>query len=323
MYRFIFLIIIIAILILLTSCGISNTKAKKGFLTYLSSHHYNKYEVITFKSNFNTANMNPNLFWVELALKENTDIVINFEWNAKTKTVHIPGFSDKQRDINSLTNYQEEEIVLRKEIHEVLDNDVVDMDVNVFNHAISITLETEPTLNDFKYFSNKICSIVENYPETWTGEAHIDFKLKTEQKGFYELVAIPNTYNDTDTTYKYRPDAIISNNYGSQKAEFIDHAIQQEYANSDVPVFLNRIWINQSDLNQFLIAFEKHELLNKAGENNHLTEGVGMYVVEMNYPLINKETLTYIDYETVARDDMIPFLLDSLPEDYLYLIQHS
>jgi len=90
MYRFFSFSILIVILLLLVGCGVSNMKAKEGFVTFLKEHHQNKYEILTFKRNFNAANMDPNVFSVALALKENLNIVINFEWNAKEKELYNP-----------------------------------------------------------------------------------------------------------------------------------------------------------------------------------------------------------------------------------------
>ncbi|AUC85319.1 hypothetical protein CW731_08460 [Polaribacter sp. ALD11] len=303
-------------------CGVSNAKAKKGFVTYLKMHHNNKYKILTFKRNFNAANMNPNLFWVELELKSNPDIVINFEWNAEHKALYVPYQYSENRSIEALTHYQEQEIVLREALYEALDTDVLSMDVNVFNLTISIHLETEPTFNDFQYFSKKISAILDDYPDTWTREARVDFKIKKEKKGFYELIVKPTTYNDCDESFRYKPNAIVANNYGSEKAENIDRIVQQKFSKPDAPVFLSNIWVNQKDLNSFYIAFEKHEPLKRPEGNRNLTEGVGMYLIEMNYPNLALKTLTYYNYKTTSRDGIFLFLIDQLPEDYQYLIEH-
>ncbi|MDN3664670.1 hypothetical protein ACFFU1_00405 [Algibacter miyuki] len=285
-------------------------------------HHKDKYEVLTFKRDFNTASMNPDLFWVELKLIENPDIIINFDWNAKNNALYISSHNRQDLSIESLTRYQQQEIVLRKEIHETLDNDVLDMEVNVFNHTISITLEKEPTQKDFETFSRKIDYVLQDYPDTWTQEAHVDFKLKDEKKGFYELIVKPNTYNDSKLTFRYYPNAIVANNSGSKKAEHIDHVIQQEFSKPESPIYLKHIWVNQSKLNSFYIAFENHEPLKRPEKNKHLTEAVGVYMVEMNYPNLDMKTLTYYDYKTTPRDGIFLYLIDQLPEDYQYLIEH-
>ncbi|PQJ69636.1 hypothetical protein BTO14_16725 [Polaribacter butkevichii] len=323
MYKFIFYSILIGILFLLVGCGVSNMKAKKGFVAYLKEHHHNKYEILTFKRNFNAANMNPNLFWVELALKENRNIVINFEWNAKDNALYVPFHYTEDRSIEALTHYQKQEIVLREALYQALDKDVFNMDVNVFNHTISIGLESEPTFKEFQYFSDKISAILEDYPKTWTREAHIEFKIKEEAKGFYELIVKPNTFNDSNESYRYKQHAIVANNYGSIKAVHINHIVEQEFSKPNSPVYLSNIWVNQKDLNSFYIAFEKHEPLKRPETNKNLTEGVGMYVVKMSYPNLVKETLTYYDYKTTSRDGIFLYLIDQLPEDYQFLIEHS
>ena len=323
MYKFIFYSIIIGTLLLFVGCGVSNTKAKKGFVEYLKKHHNNKYKILTFKSNFNAANMDPNLYWVELALKENSNVVINFEWNAKIKALQTPYHYNKGRSIEALTRYQKQEIVLKKEIHKVLDKDVLNMDVNVFNYTISISLNAEPGFKEFEYFSNKICNVLNKYPDTWTSEAHVDFKIKTERKGFYEMIIKPSTYDDSNESFRYKPNAIVTNNYGSEKAENIDRIIQEEFSRPNSPVFLSNIWVHQKDLNSFYIAFENHQPLKRIEGNKSLTEGVGMYLVKMNYPKLEKQTLTYYDYKTIERDGIYLFLIDQLPKDYQYLIKDS
>ncbi|MEO9953665.1 hypothetical protein [Nonlabens sp.] len=323
MYRFFVFCILFAILLLFTSCGVSNVNARKGFVAFLDTHHNNKYDIITFKSHFNAANMNPNIYWVELALKENPEIVINFEWDAKNKELYVPNYSNKPDSITALTDYLLQEVVLRKKLHEVLDKDVLDMDVNVFNHTISITLADDPSLEDLKYFSNKICRVIDNYPDTWTSEAHVDFKLKTEVKGFYELIVKPNTYDDNKESYRYYPNAVVINNYGSVKAQRIDTLIQKEFSNASSPIYLKDIWVNQKNLKSLIIAFEKHEPFKDKNEKSHLTEGVGMYQIQMYYPNLLMESLTYIDYNTIDREAMRSHLIDQLPLDYTYLIEHS
>lgn len=323
MYRFFFYSILSIVLLLFVGCGVSNMKAKEGFVTFLKEHHYNKYEIITFKRNFNTANMNPNLYWVELALKENSNIIINFEWNAKDKALYVPFHDTKDRSIETLTNYQKQEILLREELYEVLDNDVLSMDVNVFNHAISISLDSEPTFKKFQYFSDKICSVLDKYPDTWTREAHVDFKVKRERKGFYELIVKPSTFNDSNGSYRYKQHAIVANNYGSVKAENIGHFISKEFTKPNSPVYLKNIWVNQKDLNSFYIAFEKHESQEKIEGDRYLTKGVGMYLVKMNYPNLERKTLTYYDYKTISRDGIFLYLIDQLPKDYQYLLEDS
>ncbi|MCL7764083.1 hypothetical protein MPF19_11695 [Polaribacter sp. Z014] len=312
--------VLIGILFLFVGCGVSNTNAKKGFVKYLKEHHNNKYEILTFKRNFNAANMNPNLYWVELMLKENSKIVINFEWNAKDKALYVPFNYTEDRSIEALTNYQKQEIVLREELYNVLDKDVLSMDVNVFNHAISIDLGTEPTFDKFQYFSNKICTVLDKYPNTWTREAHVEFKIKREEKGFYELIVKPTMFNDSTELYRYKQNAIVANNYGSVKAENIDYIIRKEFSKPKSPIFLSNIWVNQKDLNSFYIAFEKHEPRKIQERNKYLTEGVGMYLIEMSYPNLKKKTLTYFDYKTTDRDDIFLFLSTQLPQDYQYLI---
>ncbi|WP_158845938.1 hypothetical protein [Algibacter sp. L1A34] len=323
MYRSIFYIILIGLFLSLASCKVSGVEAKKGLVAYLKMHHKDKYEVLTFKRNFNAASMNPDLFWVELELKENPDIVISFEWNAKNKALYISSQYSQDRSIESLTRYQEEEIVIKKELHEALDDDVLDMDVNVFNQTISISLETEPSQKDFEHFSRKIRYVLEDYPNTWTSEAHVNFKTKTEEKGFYQLIVKPNTYNDSNKSFRYYPNSIVTNNFGSKKAENIDRIIQKKFSKPDAPVFLNNIWVNQTQLNSFYIALEKYEPLKKAEGNRNITEGVGMYMVKMTYPNLEMETLAYYDYKTTPRDGISLYLIDQLPEDYKYLIEHS
>ena len=320
MYKIILYSVFIGILFLFVGCGVSNTNAKKGFVTYLREHHNNKYEILTFKRNFNTANMNPNLYRVELALKENSKIVINFEWNAKDKSVYLPFHDSEDRSIEALTDYQKQEIVLREELYEVLDNDVFSMDVNVFNHSISIGLESEPTFNKFQYFSNKIGSVLDKYPNTWTREAHVDFKIERESKGFYELIVKPSIFNDSIESFRYKQNAIVANNYGSEKAATIDYVIRKEFSKPNSPVFLSNIWVNQKDLNSFYIAFEKHEPRKIQERDQSLTEVVGMYLIEMNYPNLEKKTLTYYDYKTTDRDGIYLYLIKQLPQDYQYLI---
>lgn len=90
MYRRIINIILTGFLLLLVSCGISNENAKKEFVAYLKMNHKNKYNILTFKRNFNKTSMNPNLFWVELELKKKPNIIITFEWNAKNKALQLP-----------------------------------------------------------------------------------------------------------------------------------------------------------------------------------------------------------------------------------------
>ena len=322
MSKSIFYIFLIGLFLSLVSCGVSGIEAKRGLIAYLKMHHKDKYEVLTFKRDFNAASMNPDLFWVELKLKENPDIIINFDWNAKNKALYIASHNRHDLSIESLTRYQQQEIVLREEMHETLDADVVDMEVNVFNHSISITLDKEPTQSDFDAFSRKIRYVLQDYPNTWTQEAHVDFKLKDEKKGFYELIVKPNTYNDSNLTYRYYSNAIVANNAGSKKAEHIDRVIKQEFAKADSPIYLNHIWLNQSKLNSFYIAFEKHESLKEAEGNRHITEAVGVYMVKMNYPNLDMKTLKYYDYKTTSRDGIFFSLIDQLPEDYQFLIEH-
>lgn len=323
MYRFFVFVILLVILLLFVSCGVSNVNARKGFVAFLNTHHNNKYEIITFKSHFNTANMNPNIYWVELALKENPEIVINFEWDAKNKELYVPNYSNKQNSITALTDYQLQAIVLRRKLHEVLHKDVLYMDVSVFNHTISITTASDPTLEDLKYFSTKICSVLDNYPDTWTSEAHVDFKLITEVKGFYELIVKPNTYDDTNDSYKYYPDAVVINNYGSEKAQRIDNLIQEEFATASSSIYLKAIWVDQKNLKLLIISFEKHVPLKNKNEKSHLTEGVGRYQIHMHYPNLVMESLTYTDYNTIDREHMNSYFLDQLPEDFTFLIEHS
>lgn len=323
MYRPVFFIILVSFLLLFVGCGISNSKAKKDFAAYLKSHHKDKYDILTFKRNFNAASMNPNLFWVELMLKENPDIIINFQWNAKNKALYITSAYRQDLSIASLTHYQEQEITLKKQLHDALKEHALDLNINVFNHSISISLDKEPTIKEFEFFSRKISYIIEDYPKTWTREAHVDFKIKTEEKGFYELIVKPNTFNDSNQSYRYYPNSIITNNYGSKKAEQIDNIIQQEFAQPNKPVFLRNIWVNQTHLNSFYIAVEKHEPLKIKENKNNLTEAVGMYLVKMTYPNLEKKKLTYYDYKTTPREGIHLFLIDQLPEDYQFLIEHS
>ena len=320
MHKIILYSVLIGILFLFVGCGVSNTNAKKGFVAYLKEHHNNKYEILTFERNFNAANMDPNLYWVELALKENLKVVINFEWDAKDKALCVSSHDTEDRSIKALTEYQKQEIVLREELYEVLDEDVLSVDVNVFNHSISISLKSEPTFNKFHYFSNKIGNVLDKYPNTWTREAHVDFKIEREEKGFYELIVKPTAYDDSTELYRYKQNAIVANNYGSVKAENIDYIIRKEFSKPNSPVFLSNIWVNQKDLNSFYIAFEKHEPRKRLEKNQSLTEVVGMYLVEMNYPNLKKKNLTYYDYKTTDKDDIFLYLFTQLPQDYQYLI---
>lgn len=323
MYRFIVSLIFIAVLLLLGSCGVSNANAKKGFDTYLNTHHHNKYDILTFKRNFNTATMNSNLYWVELSLKENPEIVINFRWDAKNNDVYVPDFYEEDRSIEALTQYQKEEILLREEMYQVLDDDVVAMEVNVFNHEINITLDKDPSFDDFQFFSNKICSVLDKYPNTWTREAHVDFRLKAERKGFYELIVKPNNYDDSRESYRYHPNSIIINNYGSTKADAIDQMVQQEFSKPNAPVFLNRIWVHQSDLSSMYLAIEKHKPREGVQNPNNLTEGAGMFLVKMDYDDLDLKIMSYYDYKTISRDNIFLDLMEQLPDDYKYLIEDS
>ena len=323
MYRCICSCVFIAVLLLLGSCGVSNAKAKKGFNTYLNTHHHNKYDILTFKRNFNAATMNPNLYRVELSLKENPEIIINFEWDAENKDVYVREFYEDEGGIEALTHYQKQEIILREEMHQLLDSDVVAMDVNVFNHEISITLDKEPNFDDFQFFSNKICSVLDKYPKTWTREAHVDFKLSTEQKGFYELIVKPNNYDDSRESYRYHPNSIVINNYGSRKAENIDRLVQQQLSKVNAPVFLNRIWVHQSDLSSMYLAIERHKPREGVQNPNNLTEGAGMYLVKIDYDNLDMKIMSYYDYKTISRDNIFLDLMEQLPEDYKYLIEHS
>ncbi|AWH74657.1 hypothetical protein DCS32_10965 [Dokdonia sp. Dokd-P16] len=323
MYRFIVSLIFIAVLLLLGSCGVSNANAKKGFDTYLNTRHPNKYDILTFKRNFNTATMNPNLYWVELSLKENPEIVINFRWDAENNDVYVPDFYEEDRGIEALTHYQQQEIVLREEIHQVLEDEVVAMEVNVFNHTISITLDKDPTFDDFQFFSRKICSVVDKYPDTWTSEARVDFRLKGERKGFYELIVKPNNYDDSRESYRYHPNAIIINNYGSTKADAIDHVVQGKFSKPNAPVYLNRIWVHQADLSSMYLAIEKHKPRQDPYNKKMLTEGAGMYLVKMDYNNLDMKIMSYYDYKTISRDNIFLDLMEQLPEDYKYLIEDS
>ena len=78
----------------------------------------------------------------------------------------------------------------------------------------------------------------------------------------------------------------------------------------------------KKDLNSFYIAFEKHEPLKEAEGNRHITEAVGVYMVKMNYPNLDMKTLKYYDYKTTPRDGIFYSLMDQLPEDYQFLIEH-
>lgn len=323
MFKFIFYFVLIIILLFVAGFGFSNFKAKRDFVAHLNKYHHNKYDILTFKRNFNAANMNPNLYWVELVLKENRDIVINFEWNAKSKDLHFSFHSSRDRGIEALTRYQKQAIVLQRELHELLRADVYNLDVNVYNHTIDISLKAEPTLKDFQYFSDKICSLLVGYPETWMQEAHVNFKLIAEIKGFYELIVKPRTIDDSSDSFIYRHNAIITNNYGSEKAERIDAIVQKEFSKTDSPAYLHNIWVHQSQLDSFYIAFEKHEHLKESEGNVNLTKGVGMGLVKMNYPKLELETYTHYDYKTTPRDGIYMYLISQLPEDYQYLIADS
>ena len=323
MYKIILYSVLIGILFLFVGCGLSNADAKKGFVAYLKEHHTNKYKILTFKRSFNTANTNSSLYWVELALKENESIVINFEWNAENKALHIPYHYSKDRSIEALTRNQKQEFLLKEELHKVLDKDVLNMDINVVNYSISICLQAEPALKEFQYFSDKIGSVLDKYPDTWTDEAHVDFKTKTEVKGFCELIVKPAVYNDSNESFRYMQNSIVTNNYGSKKAENIDSIIQQEFSKQNAPVYLSNIWVNQKDLNSLYIAFEKHEPLKKSEGNRYLSEVVGMYFVKMNYPNLKKRTLIYYDYKTTSRDGIYLYLMGRLPRSYQYLIEDS
>ncbi|WP_036154037.1 hypothetical protein [Maribacter forsetii] len=184
MYKYFFCTIVIVVLLIFVSSKLSNVKAKRDFVAHLHEFHNGKYEILTFKRNFNTANMNPYLYRVELELKENTEIIIAFEWDAKNKNLYFPYHASNDRGIESLTRYQKEVIVLEKELHELLQDDVLYIEVDVFNHTLDLSLEAEPTLADFQYFSNKICGLVTKYPKAWSLEDHINFKLKGERKVF-------------------------------------------------------------------------------------------------------------------------------------------
>ncbi|MBD0777431.1 hypothetical protein HPE56_06475 [Maribacter sp. ANRC-HE7] len=92
MYRSAIHIVLIGFFLSLVGCGVSQDEAKKDLKEYLKIHHENEYEILTFKRNFNTANMNPDLFWVEIGLVENPKVIISFEWDAKDKALYISAY---------------------------------------------------------------------------------------------------------------------------------------------------------------------------------------------------------------------------------------
>ena len=323
MFKFIVCVVVVVILLFVLSFKLSDVKAKRDFVAHLHEFHDDKYEILTFKRNFNAANMNPHLYRVELELKENTEIIIAFEWDAKNKNLHFPYHTSNDRSIESLTRYQEEVIVLEKQLHELLQDDVLNIEVDVFNHTLDLSLEAEPTLADFEYFSSKVCGLVTKYPEAWSLDGHINFKLKGERKGFYELIVKPYIIDDIGDSFRYKHNAIITNNYGSAKADYIDQILQKEFSKPGAPIYLNNIWVHQKYLNTFYIAFEKHEPRKDATENNPLTEGVGMGLVKMTYPDLVLETYRYFDYKTIAEENTQLYLSKQLPEDYQYLIVES
>ncbi|MDF4203262.1 hypothetical protein PXD56_09870 [Maribacter sp. SA7] len=323
MFKFFICVIVLVVLLFVVSFKLSDVKAKRDLAAHLHEYHNNKYEILTFKRNFNAANMNPNLYWVELELKENKEIIISFEWNAKNKDLHFSFHNSKDRSIESLTRYQQEVIVLEKELLALLKDDALNVDVDVFNHTLDVSLEAEPTLDDFHYFSEKICKVVTNYPDAWDLEGHVYFKIKGEKKGFYELILIPNTIDDSNDSFRYKHNAIVTNNYGSVKAEYIDQVIQKEFSKPDAPVYLNQIWVHQKCFNTFYISFTKHAPQENATENNRLTEGVGVGVVKMTYPNLELDTYTYYDYKTTSKEGINHYLISQLPEDYQFLVSES
>ncbi|WP_237274393.1 hypothetical protein [Tenacibaculum ovolyticum] len=76
------------------SCGIATKVAKKSLVEYLELHHKGKYEIVVFKRNFNTTNVNFNLFLVALRLVEIKTVSIVFEWDAKLKKLHRPYYKE-------------------------------------------------------------------------------------------------------------------------------------------------------------------------------------------------------------------------------------
>ncbi|WP_299799390.1 hypothetical protein [uncultured Maribacter sp.] len=319
MFKFIICVIVLVILLFVLSFKLSDVKAKRDFVSHLHEFHYDKYEILTFKRNFNTANMNPHLYRVELELKENINIVITFEWDAKNKDVHFPYHTNNDRGIESLTRYQQQAIILEKELHELLQDDVLSIDIDVFNHTLELGLEAEPTLQDFQYFSNKICGLLKQYPDTWNLDGHINFSVNDENKGFYELILKPNTNDDNDHSFNYKHNAILVNNYGSAKAAHIVQVVEKEFSKPESPVYLSHIWVHQKCLNTFFIAFEKHEPRKDPFENNQLTEGVGMGLVKMTYPDLALDTYKYYDYKTISEENTYLYLIKQLPEEYQYL----
>tara|TARA_R110002167_G_scaffold308249_1_gene513038 strand:- start:122 stop:379 length:258 start_codon:yes stop_codon:yes gene_type:complete len=84
--------VLIVFFLSLVGCEVSQNEAKKDLKEYLRIHHGNEYKILTFKRNFNTVNMNPDLFWVEIGLVENPKVTISFEWDAKKKALYISSF---------------------------------------------------------------------------------------------------------------------------------------------------------------------------------------------------------------------------------------
>ncbi|MEH0157267.1 hypothetical protein V6R21_24350 [Limibacter armeniacum] len=202
MYKIGLAVLIVLVGLFCQSC-ISKRKAQHRLKEVLKEDYDDIWKVVEIERFFNEGNMNPNMFVIVLADKDNEQIQFHSFWDAKTGEFSY-GYRENSPTLRELYEDAVEEYEMEETIRKHMGNSYSNIQFSTFN--IKITLDIDPDKSFMLETSKKLCAELENFPEAWANSVKVIFLTPSNPKGLYYVYITPDVSEAL-------PDAVISRDY--------------------------------------------------------------------------------------------------------------
>ncbi|UNY97709.1 hypothetical protein MQE36_11505 [Zhouia spongiae] len=303
---------IIAICLVLFSCGISQEQAKEGLANFLQQKHQGKYHIKTFKKESEQLRMRADMFWVELELVENPKVIISFQWDAKKEELYTPNGKKQVSSVARIAERKLSEEKIIADLKTVLGNDVAG--VGIDRTFINLQFGQEPGRDMIDSLSGKIRKVLEKYPGSWITEARVNICTPKDKSGFLQLIVKPKSFDETQLKERFKPNAILVNAFGSERASDVTKQIYKALEERTRSRQVLKMWVNQQNFDDLYVAVEVEKQHPRASKN--LPAAYGVYLAKWNFRDFKVDKLRFFNYASVSKQDIVQFLEGKLPESY-------
>ncbi|MCQ0111967.1 hypothetical protein SAMN04487906_0728 [Zhouia amylolytica] len=296
----------------LFSCGISNEQAKQGLVKFLQENHQGKYQIKTFKKQVKEISLEPDMFWVELELKENSNVIISFQWDANRKALYLPKGKHEVASIDSIARKKLSRERMVSDLKKSLGSNA--LNISIDRSYINLRLDREPEIDFIDSLSIQIKNVLEQYPQEWNTEARVNISTSKNETGFLQLIVKPKHYDDSNLKEQFKPNAVLVNAFGSEKATDVTQKIFKTLEKRTRSRQMLKMWINQQNLNDLYVAVEVEKQNPRAPKN--LPTSYGVYLAKWNAKDFKVDKLRFFNYASISKRGIVQFLEGRLPEAY-------